>query len=399
MENVRNANGHARHDAIKWKRLTDFTSDNRPLVKDVLFKWYKCLKDENASVEQTDLFSNSPLLSFADNLKAELEQIPALLMDEWVSKTAMLDKGQYLKLIQALLVNISNLVSEKHDELCSICCYDVEKVLEFLQDFFYGEFDFDHRISTFCLQEFQQTFQLKLDYWKLKLNHSPLMDTLIECMNEKMMANDSYLTFRKLSYLKNFFHQLESVTNLISQDNIKELLIYYNFNSVSYIDYKKLLIKQKLNDTNSAEENIAVLKFELHRIAGWNVKNGVCFDIDKPSIKKQLLDWIAAEIKQMELAEHRKRDHYLVLEPDAKIQTSLSVAKLAVLIRLMVADKIIINKMVAPMLRTVSKLFTTLQKDEISFGSLETKYHAPDKATLTIMKEMMQKWAKLSDRL
>jgi hypothetical protein len=53
---------------------------------------------------------------------------------------------------------------------------------------------------------------------------------------------------------------------------------------------------------------------------------------------------------------------------------SSSVAKLALLIRIQVIDKIVINRAAAPMLRIVAKVFTSLQKVEISFGSLETKY-------------------------
>lgn len=82
-----------------------------------------------------------------------------------------------------------------------------------------------------------------------------------------------------------------------------------------------------------------------------------------------------------------------------KIHTSLSVAKLALIIRLLVVDKIIINRTVAPMLRIVAKLFTTLQKDEISFASVETKFHAPDKATISSVRDMLFKWIGILDKL
>jgi hypothetical protein len=154
-----------------------------------------------------------------------------------------------------------------------------------------------------------------------------------------------------------------------------------------------------LNPEHDVAENIRILRNELVKINQLRVKQGFCFEINMPNIKTQLHDWVIAEIKLQELSNQRKSDKDLLLDAESKIQTSLSVAKLAVLIRLMVADKIIINKTVAPMLRTVAKLFTTLQKDEISFGSLETKYHAPDKATLDVMKEIMQKWAALTNRL
>jgi hypothetical protein len=35
----------------------------------------------------------------------------------------------------------------------------------------------------------------------------------------------------------------------------------------------------------------------------------------------------------------------------------------------------------------VAKVFTSLQKEEISFGSLETKYYSSDKATITALKD------------
>ena len=54
-------------------------------------------------------------------------------------------------------------------------------------------------------------------------------------------------------------------------------------------------------------------------------------------------------------------------ENEDKIHTSLSVAKLAVLLRLLVIDKIIIVRTVAQILRVASKIFTTLQKNDIFF--------------------------------
>jgi hypothetical protein len=51
------------------------------------------------------------------------------------------------------------------------------------------------------------------------------------------------------------------------------------------------------------------------------------------------------------------------------------------------------------MLRVISKMVTTLQKDEISFGSLETKYHAPDKATITAVRDMLFKWINILGKL
>ncbi len=109
--------------------------------------------------------------------------------------------------------------------------------------------------------------------------------------------------------------------------------------------------------------------------------------------------WIEVEIKFLENGNATQKEQTTQIDAGEKINTSLSVAKLALIIRLLVVDKIIINRTVAPMLRVISKMVTTLQKDEISFGSLETKYHAPDKATITAVRDMLFKWINILGKL
>ena len=118
-----------------------------------------------------------------------------------------------------------------------------------------------------------------------------------------------------------------------------------------------------------------------------------------PPLNEQVSTWITEEIKYCEAGHFMQAANSSVTEPENKINTTLSVAKLGLLIRLLVVDKIIINRTVAPMLRTVAKTFSTLQREEISFGSLETKYHAPDKATIDVMKDMLHKWLHILSKL
>ena len=392
------ANSHPRKfSGIRLVPQSVDVSRGLPLnVQQVLSHWYHILKGKEMA--PLELFPGMSEETVNKSLKTDLELIPGLLMDELVNDKSILDKGQYLRLVQALLVNTSDLLFSKPGGFSGLC-REIENLLQFMQDFFYQQFDFEYRVSLYSVKEFKTTFQLKLDYWKIKLQQSPLADKLQECVDEKMLLPETYLTFRKINYLQNLFHQLESATSVITEEYVRELCIYSNFNAGCFIEYETLQIKNKINEQNSTNENIAILRQEHERIAQLKVKTNICFEINEPSVKKQLTDWVTGEIKHIELKSLKKADGDLLIAPDAKIQTSLSVAKLALLIRLLVVDKVIINKSVAPMLRTVAKLFTTLQKDEISFGSLETKYHAPDKATLNIMKEMMQKWAGLTAKL
>ena len=400
MEKVTSANGQPGY-SVSGKSLFNQSSEILPLgkctVQKALCKWYNLLKNGVKSKEFSSLFEGIEREAMLKSLQTDLEMMPGLLMDEMINDNDISDKKQYIRIVQALLINLSDIMLESinQEQLCD----EAETVLQFIQNFLYQYFDFDYRVSAYWMKQLQDCINLKLDYWKIKLNQSPLIDTLKECVNEKFVTPENYLTYRKMDYLRRLFRLIESSVTAISEEFIRELFVYYNFNSSCFIDYEIGQIKSKLKNENNYDENISILLNEQFLAAKMKVKPGVAYEPNHPPVKKQIIDWVCEKIRNEEFCRLKKNDKDLHLEPGSKIQTSLSVAKLAVLIRLMVADKIIVNKSVAPMLRTVAKLFTTLQKDEISFGSLETKYHAPDKATLSIMKEVMQKWAVLTAKL
>ena len=366
---------------------------NKQTTQQMLIRWYAFFKTGNYEKKNVESLFDDDLLN---NLLADLEWIPELLMDELIHNS-IADKEQYIRLIQALLINLSDRLPESEKQ--ELLRYEVENVLQFVQHFFYQLFDWDYRVSVYCLKYLQGNIRLKLEYWNIKLQQSPLINVLQDCIDEKSITSEHFISFRKLNYLKQIFRQIEASTSVIHENFIRELLFTYNFNTTGFIEYEISLIKNKLATENGVDENIALLRKEQIRIAQLKEKLNVGYEMTKSSVKQQINHWIIENIKIEELAKLKKNDKDLQIEPESKIQTSFSVAKLAILIRLLVADKIIINKTVAPMLRTVSKLFTTLQKDDISYGSLETKYHAPDKATLDTMKDMLQKWVGLVGKL
>jgi hypothetical protein len=374
-------------------------SGTRITVQQALCKWYNLFGPGNHLKNCNEwLFPEIPEKDLLSSLQTDIELVPSVLMDEFISNSVIQDKEQYIRLVQALLINLSDYLFLMKDAYKSVCSH-IEYTLQFIGDFFYQQFDTDSRITKFCMYQFCECSKLKLEYWHLKLNDSPLIDTLKECVEDKFISPEKNITYRKANYLKYLLQEIESATSVISENYVRELFVYNNFNSDCFINYEIELIKSEAAKLQTNQEIILFLQTEQSMISRLKIKSGISFDHQQPSVKKQLADWITEEIKQIELKNRKASDKDLVLDPESKIQTSLSVAKLAALIRLMVVDKIIINKSVAPMLRTVTKLFTTLQKDEISFGSLETKYHAPDKGTLNTMKEIMEKWMNILGKL
>lgn len=364
-------------------------------VQQALAKWYAIInKKDNNLLTESSIFPDLLEEDLCNSLKADVELIPALLMEEFISFNIIFDKEQYIKLVQALLINISDVVfvKIKND---TTAYTSIENTLSFIQNFFYKYFDNDSRITKLSYKQFVDCSMLKLNYLKLKLHNSKLIDIFQLAISEHTSQHEVPISSYQLIYLQKIINEIETGLISFTENAVRELLYYYNFNSPCFIEHEINLLKNEIETMPLHTDRLLFLQSKFASINLLNLKSLTSFDNKQPSIKKQMADWLITEIKHIESIERKTSNTDLQIAPESKIQTTLSVAKLAVLIRLMVVDKIIINQPIAPALRTVSKLFTTLQKDEISYGSLETKYHAPDKNTINMMKEMLQKWVSI----
>jgi len=402
MKSVVKANGIARGlDITQSLLLQDDSSFSGPnlSVQQALGKWYFILSNgmDNAT-RNKQVFPELLESDLLKSLQTDVEYIPMLLMEELIDNAFAFDKGQYIKLVQALLRNISDEVFE-NIECHSGVCTQIETTLGFIQNFFYEYYDFESRIAKFQFREISECLKIKIDYLLLKLDNSQLLKVFQQAVTEQCSLPEYGLSYRQLVYLQNLVQEIEAASASITENAVRNLLYYNNFNSNCFIEYEIDLIKAQAEHFETDAANISFLQQHFSLISQVKTKATTGFDSKKLHLKKQITDYITEEIKHIQQKSKRASDKDVMIDPELKIQTSLSVAKLAVLIRLLVVDKIIINRTIAPMLKTVSKLFTTLQKDDISFGSLETKYHAPDKATLNMMKEIMQKWVTIIGRL
>lgn len=395
MKSVVKANGIAKGlDITQSLLLKDDSSfsGSKLSIQQALGKWYFILSNGmDSAARNSQVFPELLERDLLISLQTDVEYVPSLLMEEFIGNSFVFDKGQYIKLVQALLRNISDEVFENMQNHSAVCT-QIETTLGFIKNFFYEYYDFDSRITKFRFREISECIKIKIDYLLIKLNNSKLLQVFHQAITEQCSLPEYGVSYRQLVYLQNLVQEIEAASASITENAVRNLLYYNNFNSICFVEYEIDLIKAQIENADSDLVSISFLQQQHNFISQLKTKTNTVFENNKPHLKKQIADWITEEIKHIEQKSKRASDKDVIIDPELKIQTSLSVAKLAVLIRLLVVDKIIINRTVAPMLKTVSRLFTTLQKDDISFGSLETKYHAPDKATLNMMKDIMQKW-------
>lgn len=390
-------------NGLAVKKVTDilkFTS-----VTDVLQEWDHSLSnilqpDDGISLKPRAI-NFTGILSQQNNL---CDNIQRLILDEMIGRSGVRDKEQFIRMVQLmvtqLLDKVSSVTESKPElpekEALSVFTQMLLAIIYFIQEFFGNYFDKNEKIPSFLCIIYKNELIKLGEKLARSLDQSPEINPALIHLLKDHSAEAVWMNRRHCNY-KHFYYEKELLLQLLKENTLtdlsaRSLLYYFNFNCSSFVIYEFDRLVELITQLPTKSEKINKLRAELKSINQLPSKINCCFDEDMPSLKEQVSTWIMEEIKYCEAGHFIQAPVNSTGESENKIHTTLSVAKLSLLVRLLVVDKIIINRTVAPMLRTVAKTFSTLQREEISFGSLETKYHAPDKATIDVMKAMLQKW-------
>jgi hypothetical protein len=379
---------------------------------EILHQWNLSFADVFADADSNFVMpDNSVFVELLNKWSDTAENLQRLILDEMIGRHYAKDKEEFIRMVQLMLTKLLDKVSlvcscssvSINDRQPGLLTQELLKALHFIQEYFGTYFDKNERVPDVLVSFYGKEINTLSEDLRLKLSSSDLMEQLLtETLYNHFISSfgnhNLPVTYRLHFYETELLRELTKVITPAT-DNIRKLLYYYNFNSPAFVVYEFDRLVNLLSAIPTKSEKILMLRSELKSINQLPVRVNYCFDDNMPPLNEQVSTWITEEIKYCEAGHFMQAANSSVTEPENKINTTLSVAKLGLLIRLLVVDKIIINRTVAPMLRTVAKTFSTLQREEISFGSLETKYHAPDKATIDVMKDMLHKWLHILSKL
>jgi hypothetical protein len=360
-----------------------------------------------------DLLDAEAVQLVINESEEDQQTIRSMLIEDLIEKPHVIDKEQYVKVNQTLLIRIlDNLFTYSQARpsnenmllLYNAISQDMQSTLEFVEEFFNNYFDHNEKVPEPYLAAAKENMkkqvkQLKLIGSKQENTDGFLTNILLDSIQHLFAGESIVITYRLLSYHKMLLNELLSQKVMQSTQSIKQALYYLNYNEENFVAYEYERLEELTKALLTHQEKIAALRYEQKNINQLPLKPNCCYNLSMPWLKDQINGWIDEEVKFLENMQLPAKVANNQNENEDKIHTSLSVAKLAVLLRLLVIDKIIINRTVAPMLRVAAKIFTTLQTDDISFSSLETKYHAPDKATIKAVKDMLFKWINILGKL
>jgi hypothetical protein len=379
----------------------------------ILDKWNTIISGRlKPSNTNDDLLAAGAVQLVINESEDDQQTIRSMLIEDLIEKPNVMDKEQYVKVNQTLLIRIldklfaysqTKPLNENMLLLYNTISQHLQSTLDFIEDFFSNYFDRNEKVPEPYISLAKENIKKQIKHLKHIVSKQESTDIILNNLVldsiQHLLIDESIITYSRLSYHKMLLNELLSQKVIQSTQSIMEALYYLNYNEDNFIAYEYEWLKELTTELPTNQEKIAALRFEQKKINQLPLKPNCCYNPNMPSLKEQINGWIDEEVKFLENVQLPEKVADKLNENEDKIHTSLSVAKLAVLLRLLVIDKIIINRTVAPMLRVAAKIFTTLQKDDISFGSLETKYHAPDKATINAVKDLLFKWINILGKL
>lgn len=380
----------------------------------ILDKWNKLINGKfNPSDIDGELFTSEAVQLIINEFENDQQAIRARSIEDLTGNNNISDKQLYVKLNQGFLIRILDTVflyrkatpkTENIARLYDAFSQHLQGTLNFIENFFGNYFDRNEKVPEPYFTIAREDLKKQLKRFKNAISQqisidTTLIDTISKSFNNLLGSEIIAISYSQLTYYKTLLSELQTQKSLQSTKAIIDALHFMNFNEDIFIAYEYEWLKHITDHLTTNKEKVTALRFEQKTINQLPLKLNCCCNPNMPSLREQMNGWIDEEVKYLENLQNPEKAEGKISEHDDKIHTSLSVAKLALIIRLLVIDKIIINRTVAPMLRIAAKIFTTLQREEISFGSLETKYHAPDKATVNAVRDMLFKWINILGKL
>jgi hypothetical protein len=380
----------------------------------ILQKWYTLINTTlNPSLVNLGSFTEETIQSLIFQSQSEQENVRLLFIEAMVDRLKIRDKQQFVQVHQAMLIRLlDKLYSYKQAErlnnnivhLFDTISQHMEYALNFIEDFFSQYFDRNEKVpAAYLIVSMDELFK-QLEVLKQVLNSNEsidikLKDILIANFSRFVLKKFPGVTYNELVYQKDLLSELLTDETLGSESSIQQVLFYFNFNDDDYISYLYGKLKAVMEIFSTKKEKITALRFEQKNLNQLTTKLNSYLSASMPSLKEQVNHWIEEEVKFLDSEQLPEVLHKPGSESDEKVHTSLSVAKLALLIRLMITDNIIVNRVITQVLRIVIRTVATAQKENISFGSLETKYHNPDKGTINAVKEILFRWINLLNKM
>ncbi len=380
-----------------------------------VIEWYHW-QDENQQVH-LELYANYALdtLSFEEKryhfyqrLFIEQASIVQQLMLQYIHQVPSQKKAQkYVQHHQQTLLTYASQIMQHLEDT------DLQMYTFFgnysLSDVFKHIFLSLQELSSFIEQQFSQYLNLtssvpfhhrvqiasnisgQLTTVQKALEQSDIDQTLQGILSV-FFAKIKALPHEKASYLQLQRYQqllqgLEKIVNedYLSEEKLVHVLLSLNYNSDGFVEWFINRLKIKLEVKETTEEKLEILYYYQKSCKQSLVQRNISFQSENLNFDHRILGWIKEEIAYLEKKPSLTTPDLAPIEE--KIKTTLSVAQLALLVRLFREVEIFPEQNQNNIFRRLSAILSSTNQEAISDVSLRGKFYQHDRHTISVLKD------------
>ncbi|MDB5191486.1 MAG: hypothetical protein JWQ96_1049 [Segetibacter sp.] len=321
----------------------------------------------------------------------------------------------FIHTCQAVCVNLINNINAAINEVPAIECnrhtsntlkctyssilFHLENLLGFIERNCFDYFNSRQKLPLTLAVLAAKNFDEKLKIVSAKLLSSSHDHELINQMTAPIVnfinLSSTYIPdYHLYNYTQLYFSELETIlmdNDICFCSSVVNFIIFMNVNSGDMLRFLVKKMEAAILQEDDMLEQIEEWAMRQKEIALVQEKPGAQLITGSPSLKQLLQDAIASEITLLEKKTERQKNAPLPKLPgdDTMLKTQLTVAQLAVLIRLMVDTGIIKCNNQLLFLKMVARSFQTPKKAAISADSLRTKFYTAEANAIDAIKDYL----------
>ncbi len=309
---------------------------------------------------------------------------------------------QLVKKLNAIHVHLeseSQINNELFINILSHTSQLLNELINFLED------NFDHHLDQDCYARATHCLSVcaMIKEWFPLIESNLLNFELDKDLREillhpliRLSANSKY-TQRQLEYFVTFARCLESMKPDPSEDNMVTLmanLIRLNFNSYKLFSHFISYIKEDYQTLDSLSEQLQRLAWYSKTVCQMFSDPTLQFVPSRQSLKDSLFEWIEKEYAYLGRTGQTSLNLLSDLRNEvpiaAKVNVSLSVAKLALFVRLLIDAKVIQNSNKTEVLQIISQFVCSKNAENITIDSFRKHFYNTSPGTKAALEEVLE---------
>jgi hypothetical protein len=288
---------------------TNFSTESI-LQSSIFSKWVGLVMEKLSPENTTFLQGPNKCNQILQEIDEEHTKLQTLFLEGFISHSKIREKQQFVQLHQVLIIRLLNKLYDyqhntsllqKHAIFYQEVSRLMHNILDFIAEFFTGYIDYNESLPTVDVDQYkaeikEQSKKIALEIVKHQSIEESLAAIITHYLAHFTDPSLVAITYSQLFYFKDFVKEITNEKVLLSNDAIRHVLYFLNFNDDDFVAYEFERLNLLITDFTSVNEKINQLRLELKNINQLPVKlNCVCSNCTA-SLKEQINNWIKEEI-------------------------------------------------------------------------------------------------------